>query len=287
MNAVQRILTSIFDVLLTPFDAMGDIAALVLVSGIFGVLGLLLFKRISWQAGIKGAKDRIKGYMIAIRIYQDDLFIVFSSVVRVVLRNFQYLGLNFGPILPILLPGALVAGQLVARYAFAPLPVMTPEEADRMLPGRCSMLEIRMKPGQESLVSDLAVQMPPGLMALTPLARSVRDGVAVLEFAATAPGESEIQLLVKGQPVATKAVVAGTEPARRMQPERVSSFWTSWIRPAEPTITADCPIAWIGFTYPDRDLGYLPGGEAGVLLTFVLASMAFGAALLKPLNIQI
>lgn len=287
MNAVQRILTSVFDALLTPFEAMGDTVALVLVSGIFGVLGLLLFKQISWQAGIKGTKDRIKGHMIAIRIYQDDLVIVFTSVMKVVLRNFQYLALNFGPILPLLVPGALVAAQMVTRYAFAPLPVITPEKAEEMLPGRCSMLEIRMKPGQESLVSDLAVKLPEGLKALSPLAKNARDGIAVLEFAAIAPGEGEIQLLIGGQIAATKAVVAGAEPTRSMQPERVSSFWTSWLWPAEPRIAPSCPIAWIGFTYPDRDLGYLPGGAFGVFATFVLASMAFGIAILKPLNIQI
>jgi len=72
-----------------------------------------------------------------------------------------------------------------------------------------------------------------------------------------------------------------------MQPERVSGFWISWLWPAEPTFASDSPIDSVSFLYPDRDLGFLPGGAFGVLLTFFLASMVFGIAVLKPLNIQI
>src|ERR1700752_2381287 len=124
MNAVHQVTSAIFDLVLTPFEVLGDAAALVLISGVFGIAALLLFKLISWQSGIKSTKDKIKGHMIAIRIYQDDLRIVFASVVSVVLRNFQYLGLNFLPILPLFVPFLLVASQLVVRYAFDPLPVM-------------------------------------------------------------------------------------------------------------------------------------------------------------------
>ena len=41
------------------------------------------------------------------------------------------------------------------------------------------------------------------------------------------------------------------------------------------------------FTYPDRELRVLPGGVGGVILTFFIASIVFGIAILKPLNIQI
>ena len=51
MNAVHRVLSAIFDVLLMPLERMGDLAALVLTSGVFGILALLVFKQISWQAG--------------------------------------------------------------------------------------------------------------------------------------------------------------------------------------------------------------------------------------------
>jgi hypothetical protein len=287
MNTVHRFLTALFDVVLTPFELLGDVVALVLISGVFGILALLLFKQISWQAGIRATKDKIKGHMIAIRIYQDDLAIVFGSVVKVVLRNFQYLALNFGPILPLFAPFVLVAAQLVVRYGFDPLPVVSEAEADAMLPGRGTMLEVRMKAGRGDEVAALAVQLPAHLKALSPLARNARDGIAVIEFAPIAAGTADVRFLVDGTPAGTKSVTAGSVHPRYMQPERVSSFWSSWLWPAEPTFSSESPIDSVRFLYPDRDLAYLPDGAFGVLLTFFLASIVFGIAVLKPLNIQI
>ena len=287
MNSIHRILGTIFDAVLTPFEWLGDVFALVVVSGIFGVLALLVFKQISWQAGIKATKDKIKGHMIAIRLYQDDLRIVFGSVVKILLRNFQYLGLNFGPILPLFVPFVLIAAQLVVRYGFDPLPVHSQAELGTMLPGRCTELEVRMKRGREAEVASLAIEFPGHLRALSPLARNERDGIAVIEFAAVEAGTGQIDLRVGGKPVGGKWVVAGREADRSMQPERVSGFFASWLWPAEPTLPQDSPIDVVRFSYPSRDLGYLPGGPFGVLLTFFLASIVFGIAILKPLNIQI
>jgi hypothetical protein len=287
MNAVHRVLSAIFDVLLMPFERMGDLVALILTSGIFGILALLIFKQISWQAGIKAAKDKIKGHMIAIRLYQDDLAIVFKAVMMVLLRNFQYLGLNFGPILPLFLPFVLIASQLVVRYGFDPLEVHDPATVQGLLPGRGSMLELHMKSEQTASVDGLTVELPPHLVALSPLARNARDGIAVFEFAAVSAGTGDIRFLVNGKLVGTKSVTAGKVPERKMQPERVSSFLSSWLWPAEPTFTADSPIDSVSFEYPARDFGVLPGGPGGVLLIFFLASILFGVAVLKPLNIQI
>src|SRR6187455_539089 len=97
MNAVNHAVNTAFDWLLAPLAFLGPELALIVVSGIFGILALILFKQISSQSGIKRAKDRIKGHLIEIRIYQDDLAIVTKAIGKVLARNFQYLAYNFGP----------------------------------------------------------------------------------------------------------------------------------------------------------------------------------------------
>ncbi len=288
MNAVNRIATSIFDVLLTPFELLGSEWALILVSGIIGILALICFKFISWQKGIKAAKDKIKGNMIAIRIYQDDLGIVGKSVGNVLLRNFQYIGLNFGPIVPLCIPFALVLAQFVVRYGFDPLPVVeTEEEVAGLLPGQGTLIDVTMREGAESQVLGLELRLPPWIRAISPLARSEGEGLASIEVVAVGAGQGEIEVLIDGKPVGTKEIVAGTEPTRVMQPERVSSFWSSWLWPAEDTFAAESPVAHVKFEYPDSELGFLPGGVGGVILVFLVASLLFGVLVLKPLNIQI
>jgi hypothetical protein len=287
MNAVNGALNALFDALLTPLEWAGQAAALILFSGVFGVLALLVFKQISWQAGIKLAKDKIKGHVIAIRLYQDDLVVVGKSVGSVLVRNAQYLGLNFGPFLPLAIPFVFVSAQFVVRYAYAPLPLVAREA--EVMSGRGVLL------GRADQIRDLKVTLPPGLRAVSPLVRSKSDGRAYQEFVASDAGQHEIVLELGGVRE-TKLVVAGVEAPRAMQPRRVSSAdWLAvsdpdrWpaLWPAEPAFAADSPFRVVSIAYPYRDQGWLPEGEFGILLTFVLASMVFGFAALKPLGVQI
>ncbi len=285
MNALNRLTTKVFDLLLTPFELMGDELALILVSGLFGIVALIIFKQISWQKGIKAVKDKIKGDMIAIRIYQDDLVVVGQSVVRVFFRNFAYLTLNFGPMLLLLAPFVLVLAQFVVRYGFAPIPVHGAQVA--MLPGEGTMLEIEMAKGREAEVAGMSIRLPAGLKAVSRPVINTADGVAFQEVIAVQEGEWEVEFVFADGKSAIKRIVTGEERARVMQPERVSSFLLSWIWPAEDRFPSDCPIASVKFEYPTRDLRFLPDGPGAILVIFFLASMAFGVAILKPLGIQI
>lgn len=285
MNALNRMTTRVFDVLMTPFELLGNEIALILVSGLFGIVALLIFKQISWQKGIKNAKDKIKGDMIAIRIYQDDLVVVGSSVVKVFFRNFHYLALNFLPILPLMLPFVLVMAQLVVRYGFAPIPVQDPTVA--VLPGEGTMLEVYAADGRHAEIAGMRIDLPAGLKALSPPAVNAADGVCFQEVIATQPGEWEILFEFEDGTRAVKKVVTGEEPVRVMQPERVSDFWTAWLWPAEDTFPSTCPIDRVTLTYPDQELKWLPDGPFCIIIVFFVSSMAFGALILKPLGIQI
>jgi len=292
MNALNGAATAVFNILLTPLEALGEELALILVSGIFGILALICFKHISSQKGIKMAKDKIKGHMIEIRLYQDDLLIVTKAIGKVLLRNLQYLTFNFGPILPLLVPFTFVAAQLVVRYSFEPLQVQAVE--DVRLAGEGVTIQIDMRPGEEKRVSDLSISLPDGLVATSPLVRIPAKGLAYQEFIATRSGDFEVGITIAGQDGDSsgagfsKRVVAGDTEARMLQGARVTSLFSSVLWPAEDTVPAGVPVANISFEYPRSDLGWLPGsGELGVLLVFLVASMLFGVAVLKPLGITI
>ena len=290
MNAVNNAANLLFDVFLTPFELLGAAWSLIIVSGLCGVLGLLVFKQISWQGGIKGVKGRIKGNIIAIRIYQDDLAIVGKSVGGVLARNFQYLGLNFGPILPLLAPMCLVVAQFVVRYSYEPLHVYETEaQVAALLPGQGTLIEIAMKDGEEAALSGLEVRLPDGIQAISPLVRSKSEGMAAIEVVARKQVDAEIMFVVDGRAVGSKRIVAGGEAPRSFQPVRVSSFWESWLYPAESMLPDESPLAKVSMTYGARDIGLpaLPAGEGGVFLGFLVASMAIGFAALKPLNVTI
>lgn len=288
MNALNGFCNSLFNLLFAPFDELFGIGALItitVVSIVFMPLSMLFFKRFSSQKGIAEAKGKIKGHMIEIRIYQDDLVVVMQAVGKVLYYNFKYLFLNFAPFIPISVPFVLVVAQLVVRFGFAPVPI---EERDLsgMLAGQGVTLSVQMQSGHEDAAGELKLVLPETLKAISPLVRNAADGVAFQEFVAVAAGAHEIKIEAGGQTV-TKRIVTGTEAERLMQPERVGDFWSAWLWPAESTLGADSPFQTVSFTYPDRELKWMPDGAEGVFLMFLIIAFVIGGAAIKIFDIQI
>ena len=288
MDALNGFCNGLFNILFAPFDGLGGYGALVtitIVSIVFMPLSMLFFKRFSSQKGIVAAKGKIKGHMIEIRIYQDDLVVVLMAVLKVLYYNFKYLFLNFAPFIPISVPFVLVVAQLVVRFGFAPIPI---EERDLsgLQAGQGVTISIHMRPGHEAEAGNLKLILPDTLKAVSPLVRNAADGVAFQEVVAVAAGARDLELVVGGK-TATKHIVTGTEIERLMQPERVNDFWSAWLWPAEPTFGADSPLGTVSFTYPDRELKWMPDGAGGVFLTFLIIAFVIGGAAIKVFDIQI
>lgn len=284
MNALNHVVTAIFDALLWPFELLGGETALVLVSGIFGVVALIAFKHISYQRGIKAVKDKIKAHVIEIRIYQDDLAIVARAISKVLLRNLQYLALNFGPFIPLSIPFVFVLAQLVTRYGFAPVPVHAASE--QVMPGKGTLIEVELGREHAALVRGLEIEYPAGIRAISPLVRVPSEGRAFQEIVATSSGAHPFEIVLADGTREKKELMAG-EAARSMQPERGRGILATLLWPAENSFGGDSPFERVSFAYPDGDLGWFPGGPTGVLIVFLVASMAFGLIVMKPLGIQI
>ncbi len=284
MNALNRTATSIFDLLLRPLDRLGFPFGLVVVSAVFGVLALVAFKYLSAQKHIKSTKERIKGHLIEIRIYQDDLAIVGKAIGKVLLRNFQYLSLNLAPFALLALPFAVVLAQLVVRYGYEPVRVRAADE--KVLPGRGAMLEVELARAHADDVRNLRVELPEGLRPISPLLRVPSEGRAYQELVAVAPVRGDVSLVLADGARATKAIAAGA-PSTLMQPERGRGFFSALLWPAEETFPSDSPFERVRLDLPERPMGWFPDGPAGVLLVFLVVSMVAGLLVLKPLRIQI
>ncbi len=300
MNAINAFVTKAFDLGLSAVEWAGVQVSLIVVSGIFGILALIVFKHISYQRGIKATKDRIKGHLIEIRIYQDDLGVASKAIGKVLARNVQYIAYNFGPFVPLFIPFAFVVAQLVVRYGFAPIPVVDASRMElvsgpngsrlrpELLPGQGTLLTVEFAAERGNDASGLSIRLPEGLVAISPLVRAPSAGKAFQEIVATRPGAYDIVLELPGGRQETKRLVAGSEARERlMQPERGRGVFSAVLWPAEKTFDAASGLEKVFFEYPNRDLGWMPGGPFGIIIVFLVASLAFGIALLKPLGIQI
>lgn len=287
MNAINRMVTAVFDVILAPLEAMGSEISIILVSGLCGILGLIAFKYISYQKGIKATKDKIKAHMIEIRLYQDDLVTVGKAICKVLARNCQYIALNFGPFIPLLVPFVFVLAQLVVRYGFEPVPLTEPGQ--QVLAGQGTMVRVDFSEGESAALSGLEVRLPEGVEAISPLVPVAAKNAAFQEIIATEAGVHELTFVLPDGSEVIKSFIAGdATEVRWMQPERVRSWMTSILWPVEETVASGSAISKVSFPYPENDLGWLPfTGPFGVLLDFFIISVIFGVAILKPLGIQI
>lgn len=284
MNSLNHAVSRLFDLFLSPLDSIGRPFALVVTSAVFGVIALVLFKHVSAQRRIKAAKNRIKGHLIEIRIYQDDLAIVGKAIGKVLVRNLQYLALNLAPFVPLSLPFVIVLAQLVVRYGYAPAVVHGPDEA--ILPGRGSMIEVELARDRAADVAELRIELPEGVRALSPLVRVPSEGRAFQEVAAIAPGDRVVRFVLPGGEHAEKEFSAGSWSGP-LQPERGAGFFSALLWPAEDSFSDESPFRRIRIEYPEERLAWFPEGPAGVLIVFLIVSMAAGLLVMKPLKVQI
>lgn len=284
MNAINHALNTAFDALLWPLDQLGRPTALLLASAIAGVFALLLFKQLSFQKRIRAVKDRIQAHLIEIRIYQDDLRITARAIAKVLTRNFQYLGLNLLPFIPLSLPFAIVLAQLVVRYGFGPVPVAA--EHAQPLAGATTLVRIELERESAQLAAGLRLELPTGVEARSPLVRLASEGVAYQEVLVRAAGEHELVATLADGTRETKRLPAGVR-VRALQPERAKGVFHALLWPAEDALASDSPFASISATQPDSELGWLPGGPGGVVLVFLVASLVAGALAIKPLKVTI
>ena len=163
---------------------------------------------------------------------------------------------------------------------------MWDERRGEPLAGEGVTLEIALDKARRAELANLEVVLPAGLRAVSPLVKVGREGLAFQEVVGTQPGVYDVVLRWSGGETQKRVVVGEETRVGAMQPERVAGFWSAWLWPAEDTLSGT-PFERVAFVYPESDLGWLPGGPIGVLLSFVVASMLFGLVVLKPLGVTI
>ena len=256
--------SALFDVLLAPFGHGPAWFDLLLWPALAGVLALLVYKRLSNQAGIQRAKNRIAAHLYEIRLFRHDPLVVLGATGRIFLRNGAYVGHNLIPLAVLLIPMLVILTQLVSHYAFAPVPV-----------GSVELLELRLDPKSGVAARDVRLELPAGVALDAPPVRTA-DGEIFWRLRAEAPGDHVLALHVGGETL-TKGWAVGGE-ARKVPVMRTRT-WEALLYPGEPALPATSAVQTIAFVHPARDLGLLPGGELGILATFFGVSLLVGFSL--------
>jgi hypothetical protein len=265
MNGFNALASAVFDVVLAPLGHRQAWFDLLVWPVLAGIVALLVYKRVSNQAGIARAKNGIVVNLLEVVLFRDDLLGVLASTARALGQNVLYLGHNIVPMLVMFVPMMAVLVQLVAHYALAPVPV-----------GSVELLSARLDPAKANVKpTDVRLELPAGVALDAPPVRTP-DGEVVWRIRAQAEGDYVLRIHA-GESVIEKRLAVGGAP--RKVPVMRTKSWEALLYPGETGMPADSPLYSVDLHYPDRVLTFFPNGEGGILLWFFVLSLAAGFAL--------
>ena len=265
MQTFNAISSAVFQIILAPLGFGFVWFDLLVWPVLAGVGALWVYKLVSNQAGIKAAKNRIMVNLLEVVLYREDVVGVLRSTIKALGNNLVYLAHNLLPMVVMIGPMVVLMVQLVAHYAYAPLPE-----------GAVELFEVKLDRAHATVATrDVTLDLPDGVALDAPPVRTPNGEIAWrLRF--DDPGDFVLTLHI-GDEVVEKGVAVGGEP--RLIPVMRTKTLDAILYPGEPALAADSAVETASLHYPDRDLGLLPGGELGILGWFLVSSLVAGFAL--------
>lgn len=270
MWTINRIMTAVFDVLYVPLGVLPRWASLMLISCVVGLVALVVLKYCSNQRAIARVKNDIKANMLAIKLFKDDVRVMFQAQRRLIWAALRMQYHMLPPLLVMLVPFVLIAAQMGLRYQWRAFAV-----GDERPAHLCVTVSDASNWSNLSFVIDKhpAFEIDP-----TPV-RAVSDGTVTWRLRAKRDGAHLIRLTQGGETF-TKEVAVG-ERVDRVSPMRPDGgFFDNLLYPAEKPFAAGSRVKSITLNYPARDSWY--AGADWWILWFLVISMAF-ALILKPI----
>jgi hypothetical protein len=274
VDALNRLLTAVFDIGSRPFLAFPPIWALTLLSLVAGVLLVAVFGRISNQHAIRTIRERIRGNLLGIHIYRHEIGVILRLQGRVVRDSLASMGYMVVPMLVVLVPLVLVLAQLNLRFAVRPL-----------LVGETAIVKARVR-------SPASLDEPITLMASSSGAEVETPGVRIpserevaWRVRATEPGRHLVAVRIGGE-VVEKVLVVGAPWGSVSQRRTGGGLLDVLLYPGEPPIPTAFKIESVDITHPALSLSVL-GVKMDWLVLFLLLSTAFGFMFKGALGVEL
>ncbi len=274
MQFINAIMTAIFDLLLGPFSGMNPAWGLLPVSAVTGIVMVVIFKYTSNQQGIRGAKDKMSAYFMEIRLFKDDMRLMFEALGRILRTNLTYMRYAVTPMLFMMVPVILILAQLAVRYADRPL-----------RPGESAFVKLTLAEGMFDETESVEIGVGEGLALETPLLRVPRRGEIDFRIAALSEGEHEITIRIGDETLKQPVPVFGNIQrvyALRTKP----AFWNQLLYPGQPPIPKESAVAEISMHLPPREIP-ICGWDINWLVLFFVVSLVAGYSLKGVFKVEV
>ena len=273
VNAINVVLTPVFDVICWPFRALAPIWALGVISLASGIFLVWLFGKTSDQGRIRHIRNRIRGNLIGVRLFQHDIGVVLSLQGKIFGDTFRFMGLALVPMLIMIVPVTLVMTQLNLRFAVRPLEAGEP------------VLVKALVRDAASLDQPIVLEVPDGVTVDTPPVRIRSTREIAWRLHVDRPGDHRLVVHV-GDETLEKRLVGGTRWGPVVQRRTGRGMVDTLLYPGEPPIAAGHSLEAVEINYPPLDLRLL-GVGVDWLIAFLVLSMVFGFAFKGVLGVEV
>jgi uncharacterized membrane protein (DUF106 family) len=291
MNIFNGLLTGLFDLVLRPFRGLDPMWALLLVSIVTGILMLWIFGKVSNQETIRVVRDRIRGNLIAIRLFGDDIGLLFRLQARIVRLFGDDIGLLFRlqarivrqtltymrhalvPMLIMIVPVLLILVQLNLNYARRPLE-----------PGEQTTVKVKTR--EASTVSSVVLEAPDGIAVETEGVRISTLREVAWRVRGEEPGNHLLRVRAGEGPPVEKELRVGGGWAATSELRTGKGILDELLYPGEPPIDGSAAIESIEVIYPGLETKVL-GWNLNWMVVFFVVSIAAGFAFRNVLGVEI
>jgi uncharacterized membrane protein (DUF106 family) len=264
--------TGLFDLLLRPLSFLGPFWSLAVFSVVTGILMLWVYGRISNQDAIREIRDRIRGNLIAVRLFGDDLGLMFRLQGRLIRDNAVALKHVAIPLLVLFVPLVLIVIQLNLRYGAIPLE-----------PGRAALIKVTMR-NTAAIGNGVTLEAPRGVEVETRAVRIVSLREVAWRIRAQEAGDYRLVVHVGDEPVEKQLRVGdGWGPVSTLRTGK--GFLDVLLYPGEPPIRSET-VESIEIRHEPLDIG-LFGLSIHWLVLFFVLSVLSGFAFRRVLGVEL
>ncbi|NIR49906.1 hypothetical protein GWO43_15445 [candidate division KSB1 bacterium] len=261
LDIFNWIFNTIFNILFLPFKNIDPVWGMLVSSIVTGIVMLFIFKATSDQVGIKKAKNLLKGHFLAIRLYRDDISIMFDTMKNILLANLLYMKKSVRPMLFLLVPVVIILLQLGSRYEFRPFNV-----------GETIVVSLRLDDSSGNLDLDkVQLSLPEGLRTDMPPVRVKQLREVNWRIKAKEAGIYDLSFKYEGQVVNKEIHVMDSLVPVASSVAR-DNVTTTLMNPGEASLPGSSIASMVSVTYPRRDFEVL-GFNLHWLVAFFIFSL--------------
>jgi len=263
LNPISTFLGDIVYALLSPLPVW---LGMTIISVVIGVVMLIAFRYTSNQDAIGRAKDDIKADLLALKLYKDELRVVFQSQIRLLGAIARLQRYVLTPVLWMLLPILLGLAQMGIRYQWRP-----------MRPGEQVIIKVILNTSLPN-PHNLDVKLEPGCGVAIEAGPVPGGGEVAWRIQGLLAGRHTLKLHVDGKKIEKQFTIS--DGFERVSALRPSKHWIAQLlHPVESPLAADSPIQSIEILYPSVD-SWIYGADYWILYFFIVSMAA--ALVLKP-----